>query len=66
MTTQTQFKSAIRALGFIVSVEDGEYRVTLPVRCYGGDSEAAETEAYYTNDGQDALDTAKQWRNGIS
>ena len=63
--TKEQTRSAIRKLGFIVNVEDGEYRIALPVRCYGGVTEMQELEAYYTTDDDDALATAKAWRNTL-
>lgn len=52
--TQKDALNAIRWLGFHARVRDGEYRVT-----YGRTNDEREDNAYYTDDPQDALDTAR-------
>ena len=49
--TITQAKHICRLLGYSLNRKDGEFRV-----CRHG---ADEIEAYYTDDAQDAVDTAK-------
>lgn len=49
--TQKKFIVAIRKTGATVNVRDGEYRVNIP--------KGKESTAYYTDDGSDALATAK-------
>lgn len=51
MTTQKQCIALIRHLGATVKVSEGEYRVNVP----GG----TEATAYYTDDPNDAILTAK-------
>lgn len=58
MTKQELF-TQVRQLGLAVTALDGEYRVT-----YGAwqvrDAARREALAYYTDDRQDALDTARR------
>lgn len=60
--------AAIKALGMSARHVDGEYRVSMPIatlgQCWPSYSrallvEAAENGAYYTNDADDAIGTAK-------
>ena len=53
--TQAETLRAIRHLGLLVRVRDGEFRVTFP----GLSVERAEAVAYYTEDREDALGTAR-------
>jgi len=49
--TQKQTIATIRALGLVCRVRDGEYRVNY--------RDGQESTAYYTNDSDDALATAR-------
>lgn len=49
--TKKELKAAIKDLGMTVRERDGEIRINLKGN--------PESEAYYTNERQDALDTAK-------
>lgn len=64
--TTTETKSAIRKLGFVVTYEDGEFRIALPLRLYNGDIEFQERQACYTNDAGDALEMAQAWAKQIT
>lgn len=54
--TRTQAKSTLRALGYTMTVTDGEFRIA-PV---AGTPAQKEAQAYYTNDLGDAVSTARQ------
>lgn len=49
--TDRELRIAVHALGMNIQKRDGEYRINWP----GAD----EDQAYYTDDRQDALDTAR-------
>lgn len=55
MMTQTETIKAIRAMGLTCTVRDREYRITFP----GLSRDRAEAIAYYTDDRQDAVITAR-------
>lgn len=64
MQTVKATLAAIRALGLSATHTDGEYRVAPRVDVCAGATLAArrdrqENAAYYTNDGEDAVGTAK-------
>jgi hypothetical protein len=56
--TQKQLIQAVRALGLVCRVTDGEYRISFPVS-QAVTADRAEASAYYTDDRQDALNTAQ-------
>ena len=55
--TQAETFRAIRALGLTAGLRDGEWRVSYPLWAVG--KVQAEAIAYYTNDRQDAIETAR-------
>lgn len=55
-TTMAEARTAVRALGFTLSVRDREYRLA-PV---AGTARQKEDRAHYTDDIDDAIDTAQQ------
>lgn len=66
--TKQETLSTIKAMGLSARCVDGEYRVTFPLDAGLPRTEAieqAEAMAYYTNDGQDAIDTAAAMLKGL-
>jgi len=58
MITQKELFAAVRALGLAITVQDGEYRITLRADVQP-DSARREAVACYTDDREDALATAR-------
>ena len=77
--TQAQTLRAIRALGLTANVRNREYRITFPIdsclnlliradaasATVANARRKAEAIAYYTNDRQDAIDTARFMSNRL-
>lgn len=59
--TQAQVRQAVRKLGMVVTITDGEYRVTFSKEQIPS-KERREDMASYTDDPQDAIDTAKSMK----
>jgi hypothetical protein len=61
MTTVRETVAAIRATGATVSCRGGEWRVNVP--------DGTEATAYYTDDAEDALGTARvmmEWHRSVA
>ena len=54
----SQVLTAVRAMGMTCRYDNGEYRVNIPT-AWGG----SEATAYYTNDADDAIGTARIMRD---
>jgi len=69
--TRTEANNKVRDLGFVLSKMHGEFRLSdrivdlqakNPKLTIHEITELAEDRAYYTDDLQDAVDTARAWR----
>lgn len=64
--TQSWVQIRVRELGFVVRIEDDEYRLARPLtdyRHYAREDQRRlqELHAYYTDDASDCVATAEQW-----
>lgn len=64
--TQVEVRKAINALGLVVSINDGEYKVSYSLQVWTTQGktrahaiERAEATCSYTNDPEDAVSTAR-------